>query len=292
MLVAFGVSALITASLIALVILKIGGAGHLLWLAKQAVRFGSKLALNAVDEPKRTRRSNVPSGLWSICLIESHHFLHDLSAAIRHGGRVWCHTEVGVPRFRSPGPWLQRNRKVLRRMDSAFAVVFSIFAAKISSTQARRRLSPRCRENIGDRLAVSRGVAELVGGTGVTVNTVLLGPTRSEILSNWMKATAEVQGTTQVESEQNFLKTMRSQRSSIDSRRPSKSLTWRCTYVRNRLLVRAVLDCVSMAASFAEFLEAKLFCRHRGATLKTGLDLGHLPRQSYRYRSQRQRLRH
>jgi NAD(P)-dependent dehydrogenase (short-subunit alcohol dehydrogenase family) len=59
------------------------------------------------------------------------------------------------------------------------------------------------------QLAVSRGLAELVGGTGVTVNAVLPGPTRSEILSNWMKATADEQGITQEEAEQNFLKTMR-----------------------------------------------------------------------------------
>lgn len=59
------------------------------------------------------------------------------------------------------------------------------------------------------QLAVSRGLAELVGGTGVTVNAVLPGPTRSEILSNWMKATAAEQGITQEEAELNFLKTMR-----------------------------------------------------------------------------------
>lgn len=58
-------------------------------------------------------------------------------------------------------------------------------------------------------LSVSRGLAELLGGTGVTVNAVLPGPTNSEILSNWMKATAEEQGITQDEAEQQFLKTMR-----------------------------------------------------------------------------------
>jgi NAD(P)-dependent dehydrogenase (short-subunit alcohol dehydrogenase family) len=59
------------------------------------------------------------------------------------------------------------------------------------------------------QLAVSRGLAELVGGTGVTVNSVLPGPTRSEILGNWMTATANEQGITQEEAEQNFLKSMR-----------------------------------------------------------------------------------
>lgn len=59
------------------------------------------------------------------------------------------------------------------------------------------------------QLAISRGVAESVGGTGVTVNSILPGPTRSEILSNWMKAQAESEGITQEEAEQNFLRTMR-----------------------------------------------------------------------------------
>ncbi len=44
------------------------------------------------------------------------------------------------------------------------------------------------------QLAVSRGLAEVVGGTGVTVNSVLPGPTNSEIMGGWMKAAAEAQG--------------------------------------------------------------------------------------------------
>ncbi|MDB5052813.1 MAG: oxidoreductase [Bacilli bacterium] len=55
------------------------------------------------------------------------------------------------------------------------------------------------------QLAISRGVAESVAGTGVTVNAVLPGPTRSEILSGWMKANAEAEGITQEEAEQDFL---------------------------------------------------------------------------------------
>ena len=41
------------------------------------------------------------------------------------------------------------------------------------------------------QLAIARGVAESVAGTGVTVNAVLPGPTKSEILSNWMKGMAK-----------------------------------------------------------------------------------------------------
>ena len=59
------------------------------------------------------------------------------------------------------------------------------------------------------QLAVARGLAEVVGGTGVTVNSILPGPTNSEIMSGWMKATAEEQGITQQEAEQQFIKTMR-----------------------------------------------------------------------------------
>jgi NAD(P)-dependent dehydrogenase (short-subunit alcohol dehydrogenase family) len=59
------------------------------------------------------------------------------------------------------------------------------------------------------QLAVSRGLAESVAGTGVTVNAVLPGPTRSEILSNWMAQHARDQGITLEEAEQAFLKTAR-----------------------------------------------------------------------------------
>ena len=59
------------------------------------------------------------------------------------------------------------------------------------------------------QLAISRGLAEVVGGTGVTVNAVLPGPTNSEIMDGWMKATAKEQGITRDEAEQQFLKTWR-----------------------------------------------------------------------------------
>jgi NAD(P)-dependent dehydrogenase (short-subunit alcohol dehydrogenase family) len=59
------------------------------------------------------------------------------------------------------------------------------------------------------QLAISRGLAETVAGTGVTVNAVLPGPTRSELVSNMMEQLAQSQGITQEEAEQVFLKTLR-----------------------------------------------------------------------------------
>ncbi len=59
------------------------------------------------------------------------------------------------------------------------------------------------------QLAVSRGLAEAVAGTGVTVNAVLPGPTRSEILGDFMASQAKAQGITQEEAEQAFLKSAR-----------------------------------------------------------------------------------
>jgi NAD(P)-dependent dehydrogenase (short-subunit alcohol dehydrogenase family) len=55
------------------------------------------------------------------------------------------------------------------------------------------------------QLAVSRGVAESVAGTGVTVNAVLPGPTRSEILQNWLDPVAKQTGKSLDEVEQDFL---------------------------------------------------------------------------------------
>jgi NAD(P)-dependent dehydrogenase (short-subunit alcohol dehydrogenase family) len=59
------------------------------------------------------------------------------------------------------------------------------------------------------QLAVSRGLAEAVAGTGVTVNAVLPGPTRSEILGNYMTDQAAENGITQEEAERGFLQALR-----------------------------------------------------------------------------------
>lgn len=59
------------------------------------------------------------------------------------------------------------------------------------------------------QLAISRGLAESVAGTGVTVNAILPGPTRSEGLSGYLAAAAAKSGATMDQVEAQFLATMR-----------------------------------------------------------------------------------
>lgn len=59
------------------------------------------------------------------------------------------------------------------------------------------------------QIGLSRGLAEMTVGTAVTVNTVLPGPTSTEAITNFMKATAEQQGLSDTEMEQVFFTSMR-----------------------------------------------------------------------------------
>ena len=58
-------------------------------------------------------------------------------------------------------------------------------------------------------LAVSRGFAQALKGTGVTVNAVLPGPTRTEALAGYLKSQAEQRGLSESEVEQEFFRTAR-----------------------------------------------------------------------------------
>src|SRR5580704_14058806 len=55
------------------------------------------------------------------------------------------------------------------------------------------------------QLAISRGLAEQVAGTGVTVNAVLPGPTRSEGVGDFFAKLAKEKGVTQSEMESQFI---------------------------------------------------------------------------------------
>jgi threonine/homoserine/homoserine lactone efflux protein len=155
MLVAFGISALITASPTAFLILKTGGAAYLFWLAIQAIRFGSKLTVAKADGPKGTILSNISSGFWVNLLNPKviiffmtflPQFVSANDPAVTHKLLFlgFCFILIGMPVNAAVvmaadwlSSWLQNNRKVLRGMDYTFAGVFSVFAAKILLTQAR-----------------------------------------------------------------------------------------------------------------------------------------------------------
>jgi NAD(P)-dependent dehydrogenase (short-subunit alcohol dehydrogenase family) len=59
------------------------------------------------------------------------------------------------------------------------------------------------------QIAVARGVAESVAGTGVTVNSVLAGPTASEGVTNFVADVAKQRGQSTAEIEKEFFKTLR-----------------------------------------------------------------------------------
>jgi len=59
------------------------------------------------------------------------------------------------------------------------------------------------------QVAVARGLAQSVVGTGVTVNSILVGPTASEGVGQFLESMAEQQGVTKAEIEKQFFSTAR-----------------------------------------------------------------------------------
>ncbi|MGC2398201.1 MAG: SDR family oxidoreductase [Acidobacteriaceae bacterium] len=59
------------------------------------------------------------------------------------------------------------------------------------------------------QLAVARGLAESAAGTGVTVNSVLAGPTNSEGVSEFVEGLAKQRGVSRAEVEKDFFATVR-----------------------------------------------------------------------------------
>ena len=155
LLVAFGISALITASPTAFLMLKTGGAAYLLWLAIQAIRYGSNLSVKATAGPRGTALANISSGFWVNLLNPKViiFFMTFLPQFISAGdpdvtGKLiflgLFFIVVGIPvnilvilAADKLASWLQQNPRVLRGIDYTFAGVFSVFAAKILFTQAR-----------------------------------------------------------------------------------------------------------------------------------------------------------
>lgn len=59
------------------------------------------------------------------------------------------------------------------------------------------------------QLAVSRGLAEALAGTGITVNSILPGPTKSRGVGDFVESLAKADGKTFAELEKEFFQTMR-----------------------------------------------------------------------------------
>jgi len=155
LLVAFGVSALIVASPMAFLVLKTGGAGYLLWLAIQAVRNRSVLAVKARGRSDASYFKAFVNGFWVNLLnpkviiffmtflpqfvrVNDPHvtgkliFLGVLSILIALPVAI-----VVVLGAHGLADWLKRKPQVMRAVDYVFAAVFSVFAVKILLTQSR-----------------------------------------------------------------------------------------------------------------------------------------------------------
>jgi len=59
------------------------------------------------------------------------------------------------------------------------------------------------------QVAIARGLAESVAGTGVTVNSILVGPTASEGVGDFVEGMARQQGVTKAEIEKQFFSSIR-----------------------------------------------------------------------------------
>lgn len=155
LLVAFGISALITASPTAFMILKTGGAAYLFWLAVQAIRYGSTLTVKKVDDTGASALANISTGLWVNLLnpkviIFFMTFLpqfvtaHDPAVTQKLLFLGFFFIVAAMPvnvlvilTADGLSGWLQRKKSVMRGIDYTFAGVFSIFAVKILFTQTR-----------------------------------------------------------------------------------------------------------------------------------------------------------
>ncbi len=154
-LVAVGLSALIVASPQAFLALKVGGAGYLVWLAWQAIRHGSAFSPETARRAPRSLARNWATGLGinllnpKIILFFMTFLPQFVSAHDPHApGKLFflglMFIVVSLPltsamviaadRFAG---LLKKNPTVTRVTDYLFAGVFSAFALKILTAQAR-----------------------------------------------------------------------------------------------------------------------------------------------------------
>ena len=155
MLAAFGISALLAASVTAFTILKVVGAVYLLWLAVDAIRHGSALNLRA--EPSSTvslvrtfligmgtNLTNPKVVLFFVTFLPQFVDAGDPNAARKLVFLGLFMVVFSLPfsllmilgAERAAG-FMTRHPGVMRAMDYAFAGVFGLFALRIAALQAR-----------------------------------------------------------------------------------------------------------------------------------------------------------
>ncbi|MDQ6434067.1 LysE family translocator [Mesorhizobium sp. LHD-90] len=154
-LVALGLSALIVASPQAFFALKIFGAGYLVWLAWQAIRHGSAFSPDATPRPPRSLFKNWATGLGinlmnpKIILFFMTFLPQFVSASDPYApGKLFflgmmfivlsipitAPMVIAADRFAG---LLRKSPRVTRIVDYLFAGVFSAFALKILTAQAK-----------------------------------------------------------------------------------------------------------------------------------------------------------
>ncbi len=154
-LVAVGLSALIVASPQAFLALKIGGAGYLVWLAWQAIRHGSAFSPDMTKRAPRSLFQNWATGLginlmnpkiilFFMTFLPQFVSAHDPNAP----GKLFflglsfivLSLPITAPMIIAADKFaglLRKSPRVTRIVDYLFAGVFSAFAVKILTAQAR-----------------------------------------------------------------------------------------------------------------------------------------------------------
>ena len=154
-LVVVGLSALIVASPEAFFVLKVFGAGYLIWLAWQAIRHGSAFSPDATPRKPRSLFQNWATGLGinlmnpKIILFFMTFLPQFVSASDPHApGKllflgaffVALSIPITAPMVIAADKFaglLKKSPRVTRIVDYLFAGIFSAFALKILTAQAR-----------------------------------------------------------------------------------------------------------------------------------------------------------
>jgi threonine/homoserine/homoserine lactone efflux protein len=155
LLAAFGVSALIAASQTGFLILKIVGAGYLLWLAVDAIRNGSSLNVSSLDRKPMTlfksfilgvsvNLTNPKVVLFFITFLPQFVQASDahVTAKLLFLGIYFVVINIPLSILMVFGAeklvlWLKNKPRIMRSIDYSFAGVFAVFALKIALTSGR-----------------------------------------------------------------------------------------------------------------------------------------------------------